>query len=288
MTTARQIRCPSPTARLAPTTSLSVRTVSTRPSVASHLAALPPAMWDKQAGDSSSTASPRSATGRSCSAEAAPSSPSRSAKAASTATQTSTHVKQPTLTAPSGVSCSSTSLTRCRASLLQRADRGVLRADRGGRAARPDIRSRRARRRCRPRQLAEHGTGRRNGARGRTPTRRPARDEPAYRRGADRILATTHPPHHMDTGANPPPRPHPKPAPDHPQHHATPRRRTHLPVQLPRPTCSRGYGLGRTYAVNVDSFVRAETYRAASRLHQPMGRRDRAPHRCDPANRPVR
>ena len=164
----------------------------------------------------------------------------------------------------------------------------VLRPDRGGRAANLGVPSRRARRRRRPRQLAEHGPRRSNGARRRTPTRRPARDEPGYRRGADRILATTYPPHHMDTGANPPPRPHPKPAPDHPQHHATRRRKTHLPVQLPRPTCSRGYGLGRTYAVNVDSFVRAETYRTASRLHEPMGRRDRAPHRCDPANRPVR
>ena len=63
-----------------------------------------------------------------------------------------------------------------------------------------------------------------------------ARDEPGHRGGADRVPATAHRPHHMGTGSNPPPRPHAKPAPDHPQHDATPRRRTHLPLELPTAT----------------------------------------------------
>ena len=101
--------------------------------------------------------------------------------------------------------------------------RRVLRPDRRGRTAGLDGTTRCARRGRRPRQLAEHGPGRGDGARGRTRARRCARDEPGHRAGSDRVPATAHHPHRMGTGPNPSPRPHTKPASDRPQPDATPR-----------------------------------------------------------------
>jgi hypothetical protein len=100
----RRRRCASPTARPATTSSSSARTASNGASDASLSASRLPATSDRQAGGSSRQASARSATGPSCWAGVAPSSPSRSATALCTATPTSTRETQPKLGWQNGAS----------------------------------------------------------------------------------------------------------------------------------------------------------------------------------------
>ena len=98
------------------------------------------------------------------------SSPSRWAVAARTATPPSTGVRRPTRRARTRrrwPPCSRASPSRCRRSWPAGGPGAVLLADRGGRPAPLDPRSRRARRGRRARDVAQHGRGRGHGGRGR-------------------------------------------------------------------------------------------------------------------------